>query len=402
MLSFKYEAYNKEGLKIQGVMEALDVALVKANLKQEGLVPIQVKENGTEQRLFQHFKIKRRIGLSQLEFFSSEISILLKNGIKIDRALDIVRKGVKDEAFRKIVENVYGEIRHGVSLSSALEKESKVFDPLYVTLISIGEKTGKLAEVFSDIEKNLKFRKQVTSKIQQAIFYPSFILAFCILALIFIFDFIIPRFSALFDAGISIPLYTQLLMDVSSFFRTYQVGIFVGLAAGLLVLARVARTEPFKKALDFVLYRTPAVSSLVMNLENLRFSTALRVLLQNNILIDEALGYAVDAVGNRYFRKRIRFLQKDIKQGSELSHMLAKTYFFPPGFISLIEVGEHSGNLAEIFQELEERFRIRFEENVARFTTLIEPLLILIMGCIVGSIVIAMLMSIVSLQDIKV
>jgi type II secretory pathway component PulF len=402
MLSFRYEAYNKEGLKIEGVMEAPSIPFVKANLKREGLVPVRVEESGEERPLLRHLKLKRRVGLSQLEFFSSEISILLKNGIKVDRAIDIVRKGVKEEAFRRIVESVYAEIRHGVPLSKALAKESEVFNPLYVTLVSIGEKTGKLAEAFSDLERNLKFQKQLASKVKQAVFYPAFILLFCVLALVFIFNFIIPRFSALFDTGAQIPFYTQLLMDFSSFFRAYQLPIYLGFAAFLLLLPKLARTEAFKKAMDYALYRAPGVNSLLLNLENLRFSSALRVLLQNNVVIDEALGYAVDAVGNRYLRNRIRFLQADIKKGVDLSQVLTKTYFIPTSFISLIEVGEHSGNLGEIFQELEERFRIRFEENVVRFTTIIEPLLILMMGCIVGSIVIAMLMSIISIQDISV
>ncbi len=270
-----------------------------------------------------------------------------------------------------------------------------------MSVVAIGEKTGKLAEAFEDLEKNLKFSKQIASKIKQAIAYPTFIAVFCLLALIFIFDFIIPKFSALFEQGMEIPFYTQALMDFSLFFRSYQLLIFGLMAAAILLIARSARSESFKRVLDFLFYRTPGLRGLTLTLENLRFSSALKILLRNNVMIDEALGFAISAVGNRYFRARIRFLQEDIKKGKSLSEILGKTYFFPPSFVSLVEVGEYSGSTAEIFEDLETRFRTRFEEKVIQMTTFIEPALILLMGAIVGGIVSMMLLSIVSFQDIK-
>ena len=399
---FRYQAYNKEGLKVEGVMEAAHPGIVKMGLKGEGLVPIRIVRESESPSITRLLKLHRKIGLSQIEFFSSEISILLRNGVKIDRALEIVRNGTEEENFKEVIETIYKDVRKGIALSESLGNRTDIFDPLFVSVVAIGEKTGKLAEAFVDLEQALKFRKQISSRITQAIFYPAFILIFCILTLLLIFNFIIPRFGVLFDSVENIPFYTRLLLDMSTFIRSYQLFLFIAALAGGYLLVRARHTEAWKKVFDFASYRLPGMSNLILSLENLRFSSALRILLRNNVVIDEALGYAVDAVGNRHLKRKIRSLQNDIKKGKELSEILSKSQFFTPSFISLIEVGEHSGNLGEIFSELEDRFRIQFESRVIQFTSLLEPLLILVMGVIVGSIVIMLLLSIVSIQDIRI
>lgn len=400
-MNYTYEAYHGNGVRVQGALEAQSFAMAREKLKAEGLVTISISEERTSSRVGMYLR-RRKLCLSDLEFFCSQMSMLLKNGVRVDKALDLLRHGaVKDRRLKEMLQSLHDTVRRGIPLSEALAEELVEFDPIYMRVVAIGEKTGNLAEAFGDLERTLKFRKEIASRVKSSLAYPLIIFAFSILALTFIFDFIIPKFGILFDSGQALPFYTRMLLDFSEFFQSFQYVLFGAVPVLWIFLARASKIQALKKMTDYLLYKLPGVNSVVLSLENLRFASALRVLLKNNILIDEALGHATMAVSNSYFRKRIASLPSEIKKGRQLSDLLAMSRFIPMSYISLVEIGQHAGNLDEIFGEIEERFRFRFEEVMVRSTAFLEPLMIVVMGLIVGSIVVTLMMSILALQDIK-
>jgi len=310
-------------------------------------------------------------------------------------------KTIKNLKFKRAVTQIHGDIRSGMALSRALEKFPDIFDPMYVSISSIGEATGKLALAFEQIAANLAFRKNVLSKTRQALIYPSVIFMVCILSIVFIFNFVVPKFEVLFAGMKSLPIYTDILLTVSRVFTQYQWLILV-LVVGIPLWVKQMNKIVFVKALlDTLMIKTPVLRYLAYSLENLRFVSSMAILLKSGVLLVDALGYSIRSIGNRRIQMQLLSARDEVRQGKKLSETLARTGFLPDIFIGVIEVGEQTGNLTEIFTDMEDRFKDDYEHRLNGMITLLEPIMILVMGLIVGSVVVIMLLSIVSVNDLN-
>jgi type II secretory pathway component PulF len=231
--------------------------------------------------------------------------------------------------------------------------------------------------------------------------YPSIIFVVCMLSVIFIFNFIVPKFSVLFSNINELPIYTHFLLAVSDIFRRYQFAGFVAIIITIILLVKIKKNDRFKRLIDTLILKIPVIRSLCYTLENFRFSSSLAVLLKSGVVLSEAFDYAIKSIGNVFLQKQLMLVNREIKQGQKLSAAMAKTGFLPDIFEGLLEVGEQTGNLTEIFSEMEARMKDLYEDSVINLITLIEPIMILVMGLIVGSVVVVMLLSMVSISDIN-
>lgn len=402
MEKFVYTAYDGAGARHQGELSAINTESAKFKLKELGLIPVKIDHVDTAaNKVNELLQFNRRPRFSDVEFLTSQLSLLLKNGIKVDRALEIAKKGIRNNRLAKIVDEVYDDVRRGTPLSVSLEKNPDVFDPLYVSIVRIGEATGRLPDIFADLAANLNFRQKISAKTRQAMIYPSIIFIVCLMSVLFVFNFIVPKFSVLFSGMTNVPVYTDILLAASDMFIRYQ---FIMLAAivGLSVLMfRIKRGDRFRRLMDVVVLRVPITRQLCYTLENLRFTSSLAILLKSGVVLTEALEYAVKSIGNIFLRKQLMIVKDEIKQGKKFSVAMAKTGFLPDVFDGLMDVGEQTGNLSEVFSEMEKRLRSLYEDRVAGLITVIEPIMILFMGLVVGSVVVVMLLSMVSISDIN-
>jgi len=259
--------------------------------------------------------------------------------------------------------------------------------------VGIGEATGRLADAFSELSANLAFHKEVASKTRQALIYPCVIFIVCILSVVFLFNFVVPRFETLFSRMANPPLATQMLLHLSWFFRKTQWGFL----AGAFVLP--IRNPVFRSMGDELMLRLPISRKLAYTLENLRFASSMSILLHNGVLLVDALEYAIQSIGNHQIRKRLLTVRNEVKQGQRLSDAMNRTGFLPDIYSGVLEVGEQAGNLVDVFRDMEQRTRTSYEQSLTNLITLIEPVMIVVMGGVVGSIVVVMLLSIVSLQQ---
>jgi type II secretory pathway component PulF len=402
MEKYIYTAYDSAGSKHQGELSAVSLESAAHKLKGEGLIPVKIDTfdaGTTKMRALLQFR--RTPSLADIEFLTSQLSLLLRSGIKIDRALKTIQKGGMNTKLRTILDDVYEDIRRGVPLSLCLEKNADLFDPVYVSIVRIGEATGRLADVFEYLAANLSFRQKVLAKTRQAMIYPSIILLVCFFSIVFILNFIIPRFATIFTGMKTVPFYTNLLLVFSDVFTRYQFLIFPLLICLAIFLIRSRKKYGYKRLVDLILIKVPILRQLCYSLENLRFVSALAILLKSGVLLTEALDHAVKSVGNVHVRKKLLMLQKEVKEGNRLSDAIARTAFLPDTFTGLIEIGEQTGNLSGVFSEMEERLRASYENRVTSLITLVEPVLIILMGLIVGSVVVAMLLSMVTISDIN-
>ncbi len=401
MKTFQYLAFDTAGNARQSRMNAGDARSALLQLKQMGLTPVrltEVSENGAR-RTFRLFR-RSAPGLADIELVTSKLAMLLKNGVKIDRALEVVRKGIASSTLEELLESLHADIRQGVPLSRALQKHPQCFDPLYVSVVEIGEKTGNLGNAFQDLAANLAFRKAVRRKTLEASFYPGFIFCLCCLVIWFMFDFIVPKLSVVFQGMRDLPFYTLFLLRFSEVFRQYRLLVPI-IVVSLFFGYRLVRNRTwFQRSLAALMLWIPGVRSMLLMLEKLRFVSSLAILLSNRVPLSDALTHALRAVSNIRVRQYLASVNQDVRQGTSLSEALSKTGLFAGEFDSLIEIGEQTGSLAEVFQELAGRLKVDFENSVADMIRWIEPIMIVGMGVIVGAVVIVMLLSIVSINEV--
>jgi len=402
MQRFRYIAYDQSGARQEGEVSSLDAESARIKVKDQGLIPtsiLPVKSNRNIAAWRNLLPGGGRPGASDIEFLTAQMVILLKNGIKIDRALETASRSVANPKLKQIVNQLNGDVRSGQPLASALGRYADIFSPLYISVVAIGEATGRLAEAFSELAGNLAFHKEVTSKTRQALAYPAVILVVCILSVVFIFNFVVPRFETLFSRMANPPLATQILLHLSRLFQQMQWGLLIGVAAVPIVMQRLLKKAAFRNLIDTLLLNLPITRRLIYALENLRFVSSMSMLLQSGVLLVDALSFSIQSIGNRQIRRRLLSVRDGVKQGQPLSGTIAKTGFFPDVYTGVLEVGEQAGNLMAIFRDMEHRMRTAYEQQLTVLITLIEPVMIVVMGGIVGSIVVVMMLSIVSLQQ---
>ena len=399
MKSFSYKAYDNLGAKADGGIEAADLDLAKAALSEQGLMVVSVTEDTSfTQEL--GFLSRRRVSAQELEFLTSELALLLNSGVTIDRGLAVIKRNSTSAPQARLVASLHDAVRRGESLSEAMAAESEVFNPLYVNLVKLGESSGTLPKIFSRLAEDIKFQSELRSKIMQALTYPAVIFFVCILCIVFIFNYIVPQMSGLFEGLPEIPTYTAFLLGASAWMISYQWFLLLGIVTAVGMLVTALKTAGGARRIDEALLMVPGIKNVFILVERIRFNTAIAMMLESGILIDRCLDMAVGSVKNQTIQQDLKVAKERVKKGDTLSKALRASPLYPDFSLSLIEVGEESGQLEPVFAEISRRSRREFESWVDRMTSLLEPLLILVMGGIVGGVVVTMLLSIVSVNEV--
>lgn len=399
MALFTFKAIEKTGAKVDGDIEAPDQKSAILKLKNQQLMPIEVVEVITNEPS-SLFKFNKKVSLTDLEFLTAELSLLLDSGVRIDRGIDIIKKTKANPALAKLLNEISKDLKQGISLSETVKKHDDIFDPLYCNLIELGESSGNLSEIFAGLAEDLKFKRDLQRKIISSLAYPSVIFCVCILAIFFIFNFIVPKMSEMFTDVDALPWYTQAMISTSEWMVNYQGLLVVGLVAGAFALAAGFKQPRFRLWWQRVSLKLPVVKTAVLTVERIRFNSGLALMVKAGIQIDKAIELSTGNLKNQLLQRELDIAKNKVKVGSALTPALKQTSLYPDFFVSLLEVGEESGNLERVFNEITKRSRQEFESWTDRMTTLLEPLMILFMGGFVGGVVVTMLMSMVSINEI--
>jgi type II secretory pathway component PulF len=398
MKLFHYKAYDKAGAKVDGMLEAVDKAAALKTLQNQGLLVSQVteKKGGASVGL----SLSSKVTLADLEFLTAELSLLLESGVRIDKGLDIIRRTKSNPALAKLLNELSSELSKGSSLSKAMEKHEAIFGRLYINLVELGEASGNLPQIFSKLAEDLKFTRDLQRKVVASMTYPFIILGVCLLCVFFIFNFIVPKLSVLFTDPETLPWYTQTLLGISHWMQSYQLLLAGGIVAIIGLFISLFKQPKFRRSWQEVLLKIPGFKGVILITERIRFNSALAMMLEAGLPIDKSLELARGNLKNQVLQREVDIAKGKVKHGQSLSPALQQTSLYPEFYVSLLEVGEESGNLAYVFDEIAKRSRSEFENWTQKITTLIEPLLILLMGGIVGGVVIVMLMSMVAVNDV--
>ncbi|MBL4941374.1 MAG: type II secretion system F family protein [Colwellia sp.] len=394
---FNYKGIAKSGAQVQGVVGAESKVLAINNLKKQNILIISISEANSN---ISFLAKQSKPTYKDFEFITSELSLLLDNGVKIDKSLGILAKAKIGTSAGAVIETISLKINKGASLADAFAEFPDYFDSLYVNLIKIGEETATLPEVFAGLSTNMKFKVALQQKITQALVYPLVILSVCLLAIFFIFNFVVPNMSVMFREQESLPFYTELILVISDWLIAYQHFLFIGVLIFIAMIYTNWQNLKFKTFRENLLSDLPIIKSLFVQTERIKFCSGVVLMLQAGIKIDNAVALACGNVKSDLLQKEINFSLKQIRQGEPIAQALASSSLFPGFYLSLIEVGEQSGKLDTVFNEITTRSRTEFELSVSKLINIIEPLLILVMGGIVGSVVVTMMLSITTVNDI--
>jgi type II secretory pathway component PulF len=397
MAQFRYEVFDSAGARSSGELESVSIQQAREQLIKQGLLVKSIEEIGIKASGFS-FSFER-ITLADIEFLTSELSVLLDAGLKVDQGIELLRSSSKKPMLTDMLDKISKQMRSGKQLSEALVAFPKYFDPLYVNLVSIGEATGRLADVFKELSKDLGFKRELQQKVMQALTYPTVILFVCVISVLFIFNYVVPNMASLFEGQSDLPIYTLILLNSAAWLQKYQVVVaaaFLILVGALLVFRKHPLMEKMKQKLNTTL---PVVKTAVVLVERIRFNSGLAMMLNAGVPVDRALQLASGNIRNMALRQEILIALAKIKRGDQLSTSLRQTRIFPDFFASLLKVGEESGQLSRIFNEIAQRSQREFSNWVTRVTSLLEPILIVVMGGIVGGVVVVMMLSITSVTD---
>lgn len=405
MAGFAYKASTREGKIVEGVLEGENERAVAIKLQSLGYVPLRIAAGEKiDKPLFSRalqLAPKKKIKTRELLLFTQEFNTLLKAGLPLDRSLMIMEELADKTEFQEIIHDVIKLIKGGKSLGDALGEHPQVFPKVYVNMVKAGEMGGILPQVLSEITAFLERTAEMQSFLISSLIYPiilSFMMFSSILVMIL---FVIPKFSQVFEtSGAPVPLPMQILMAVSSFFTAWWWALAGGILIIVFLVRRWKNSEKGRLTWDRKLLRLPIVGRLVNLIDVARFSRTLGTLMQNAVPLISALTLVKEVITNQVIGNTIEPIKNGVKKGDGLVNPMKKSGVFPPISIHLLEVGEETGNLPAMLLQAADVFENDIRVEIKRLLSLFEPLMILLMGVVVGLIVITMVVSIFSISEI--
>jgi len=392
---FSYRATRLDGAITEGVIEAADEKAAVEMLKNTGFIPLKIAAP-TE-------SIKKRLSLrsskGDLLIFTTELSALLHAGLPLDRSLNILSEISESKEMKNIIQSILKSIREGSSFSDALARHPKVFPRLYVNMTRAGESGGVLDVVLDKLGEFLESTKELKEHIVSAMIYPAILTVAGGASIIILLTYVLPKFSVIFDElGGALPLSTKLVLTFSNSLKSYWWVVVLSIISGWLIFKSYVRSETGKYRWDA--FKLKAAGDIIQKLETARFCRTLGTLLKSGVPLLQALANAKDVITNRMIASAIDGVLKGAKEGKGIAVPLSDAHVFPPLALSMIKVGEETGQLDSMLIKVAATYERSLRVAIKRFVSLFEPVVILAMGLIIGFIVISMLMAIFSMTEL--
>jgi general secretion pathway protein F len=401
---YEYRALNASGRNIKGIVDADSSRAARLKLRRSGIYPIELHEEADaqgEKRDFDVLRFLRRIKLQEVAIMVRQLSTLLSAGLPLVESLTAVIEQVPNPALKKIGTQVRERVNEGSSLADAFAQHPRIFSPLFVNMTRAGERSGALEIVLERLadftEKQVAFRH----KISAAMVYPILMTFVGIGVLGFLLGYVIPTVTQIFeDFKQSLPLPTLILMTVSDGLRRFWWAGVVVVALMLLGIDRYSRTERGRLVLDRIKLKAPVFGALALKIAIARFTRTLAILLKSGVPVLTSMDIVKNVVSNRVLMQVIEDARDNIREGQDIAPPLRRSQLFPPLATHMIAVGEKSGKLEDMLLRVADTFETDVETTVQGLTALIEPLMILFMGSIIGFIALSILLPIFQINQI--
>ena len=398
MPRFRYEALTNTGGTVKSVQDAGSRAELAYQLKAMGYWPLNIVEditNETADKRFQFRLFSPRVKSKDVEFFTYQMATLINAHITLPRALAVTLEQIENPGFRQIVEQIKYDIEHGSTFHDALGQHPKVFPELYVNMVRAGESGAVLGVVLERLAKFSERQRLLKAEVISALFYPVILFTLSVGVIVFMVVVVIPKFADMFvDFGVDLPLPTRLLIGTTGFVQSYWWALTIGGAAAILGILQYSRTESGKLVFDILKLKLPLLRGVFGNFALVRFTRTMSTLLENGVLLLPALRVVKGTIGNLVYSNAVAQAEKEIEQGSTLARELQESAVFPPLVVHMVGIGDESGNPEQMLAKLADYYDLEVQQTLQRLTASIGPLVILIMGVIVGLIAVSIILPV--------
>jgi general secretion pathway protein F len=394
-MNFRYSAINKAGKTQNGLIEADGESTAKTEIKSRGLYLVSLKEvteggGKGSRKFFFSFGVKQRLPV----LLARQLASLLKGGVPLFQALTIIANQLEGEREKAIVGYLRDEVKGGSSLSDALKAYPGIFDNLFVYSVAAGERTGALDSILLYQADLLESRAAVRGKIRAAMIYPIIMTMVGTGVLLFLIGYVVPMVTKVFERmNQQLPLPTRLLMATTDFVNSYLFIIAAVLALAIFALSRwIKKSAGGRHFWDSAVLRFPVLGGLYQMILVSRFSKIMSTLLKSGVHMLQSLVVVSSTTKNTIISEAIIKMSKMVERGTDLSMALRETAVFPPYVADMVSVGESSGNLEEMLASVSEYYETNANQKIAAFTSMVEPLIIVIMGALVGFIMVSIML----------
>jgi type IV pilus assembly protein PilC len=392
--TFQYKVKDKNGKLVEGSLEAENAQLVVSKLRSMGYVPIEIQQQGGGANLQRELKIpglSDRIHLKDIAVFSRQFATMINSGLSLLRSLNILAEQSESKPLAEVVNQVRMDVEKGSSLSQALQKHPKAFGRLYVSMVRAGEVGGALDSVLMRLADTIEKQVELRRKVKSAMTYPVVVALLVLTIVTAMLLFVIPMFQGIYkQLGGTLPAPTQILIDISNVCRKLWFLIPVVGGGGAYGFRWWINSEEGRKQWDAIKLKVPIFGKLVRKTALARFSRTLSALVRSGVPILESLDIVAETAGNYVVSKAVRETQAAVKRGDPLSKKLEEHPVFPPMVVQMMAVGEETGALDEMLDKIADFYDQEVEATVDALTSLIEPLLIMVMGVCVGGMIISL------------
>ena len=401
---FVWEGKTAQGKILKGEMEAASQDAVFARLRSQRIQPIPARVREKGKGLEKEFTIPgfgAKVSAHDVMLFTRQFATMIDAGLPIVQGLDILSQQSENKAFRIIVRTIKQDVESGFTLADALKKHPKIFDDLYVNMVAAGEIGGVLNTILNRIAMFIEKSARLKSKVKGAMIYPATIVVVAVAVVSVLLLFVIPVFAELYGGmGKALPAPTQITINISNFFRAYFMYLAGAIVGIVVALKMYYKTAQGRFTIDGLLLKLPIMGDLIRKVAVARFSQNMSILLSSGVPILDGLAITAKTAGNKVVEKAIMNARVSISQGKTVAEPLTESKIFPPMVCQMVAIGENTGALDAMLKKVADFYEEEVDNAVANLTSLMEPLIMVVLGVILGGLVISMYLPIFQLGSL--
>jgi len=392
-LTFVWEGTDRRGARHNGEIVGPSLALAKADLRRQGISPIKVKKKPVS--LFS-VGSKKKITAKDISIFSRQLATMMSAGVPLVQSFEIIAKGNEHSGMQQLVTVLKTDIEGGSSLGQALKKHPREFDELFCNLVKAGEQAGILENLLNKIAAYKEKSELLKGKIKKAMYYPVGVLSIAFIITIILLLYVVPQFESLFSSfGADLPVFTQMVVKMSEFVQQIWLYLFAGLGLTIFLFIRARRSsDKFNYFWDALILKIPVIGPIMRKAAVARFARTLGTMFAAGVPLVEAMESVAGATGNRVYNDAILKMRDEISTGQQLQTAMMQSKLFPNMTVQMVAIGEESGSLDSMLAKIADFYDQEVDDAVDSMSSLMEPVIMVILGVLIGGLVLAMYLPI--------
>ncbi|KWR73629.1 type II secretion system F family protein [Pseudomonas citronellolis] len=397
MSVFTWEGTDRKGGKVKGELSGTNTALVKAQLRKQGINPTKVRKKGISL-----LGKGKRIKPLDIALFTRQMATMMGSGVPLLQSFDIIAEGFDNPNMRKLVEDIKQEVAAGNSLANSLRRKPQYFDDLYCNLVDAGEQSGALETLLDRVATYKEKTESLKAKIKKAMTYPIAVIIVALVVSAILLIKVVPQFQSVFAGfGAELPAFTKMVINLSEVLQKWWIIVLIALFIIAFALKEAhKRSEKFRDSVDRSILKLPIVGGIIYKSAVARYARTLATTFAAGVPLVEALDSVAGATGNVVFRNAVNKIKQDVSSGTQLNFSMRTTGAFPTLAIQMAAIGEESGSLDAMLDKVATYYEEEVDNAVDNLTTLMEPMIMAVLGVLVGGLVIAMYLPIFQLGNV--